>query len=55
MVAAGPVPDVLTPDILRGVFGVLGRTERDEDGVVRITYAAQPLAVGPHGTAYSQT
>ena len=43
-VAAGPVLQVLTPDLLRKVFGVRGHTERHADGVVRITYAANPLA-----------
>lgn len=46
VVAAGPVLDVLTPDTLREVFGVEAGTERHADGVVRITYAAQPLAAG---------
>ncbi|WP_105967896.1 ABC transporter ATP-binding protein [Streptomyces geranii] len=45
VVAAGPVLEVLTPDLLRDVFGVRGDTERHADGVVRITYAAQPLAL----------
>ncbi|WP_340380288.1 ABC transporter ATP-binding protein [Streptomyces sp. SS7] len=44
--AAGPVLDVLTPDLLADVFGVRARTERHADGVVRITYAARPLAHG---------
>ncbi|MFM9615715.1 ABC transporter ATP-binding protein [Streptomyces niveiscabiei] len=44
VVAAGPVLEVLTPDILATVFGVHATTERHADGVVRITYAAQPLA-----------
>jgi iron complex transport system ATP-binding protein len=44
VVAAGPVLEVLTPDLLCDVFGVRGATERHPDGVVRITYAAQPLA-----------
>ena len=42
--AAGPVLDVLTPDLLADVFGVRARTERHADGVIRITYEAQPLA-----------
>ncbi|OIK28387.1 ABC transporter ATP-binding protein [Streptomyces malaysiense] len=42
--AAGPVLDVLAPDLLADVFGVHARTERHADGVVRITYAARPLA-----------
>ena len=49
MVAAGPVLEVLTPDLLRDVFGVRGDTERHADGVVRITYAAQPLALDREG------
>ncbi|MGW1777832.1 ABC transporter ATP-binding protein [Streptomyces sp. NPDC002143] len=45
VVAAGPVLEVLTPDLLHDVFGVRGDTQRHADGVVRITYAAQPLAL----------
>ncbi|KOV60468.1 ABC transporter ATP-binding protein [Streptomyces sp. MMG1121] len=45
-VAAGPVLDVLTPAVLRDVFGVRASTDRHADGVVRITYHAQPLADG---------
>ncbi|MEV7344123.1 ABC transporter ATP-binding protein [Streptomyces sp. NPDC093544] len=44
VVAAGPVLEVLTPQILAEVFGVHVNTERHADGVIRITYAAQPLA-----------
>ncbi|MES4903830.1 hypothetical protein [Streptomyces sp. NPDC000395] len=44
VVAAGPVPDTLTPDLLREVFGVAAIAERHADGVVRSTYAARPLA-----------
>ncbi|MCG7206206.1 iron chelate uptake ABC transporter family permease subunit [Streptomyces arenae] len=44
VVAAGPVLEVLTPGALAAVFGVRARTERHADGVVRITYEAQPLA-----------
>ncbi|MEU9731620.1 ABC transporter ATP-binding protein [Streptomyces sp. NPDC048002] len=44
VVAAGPVLDVLTPPLLRTVFGVHARTDRHADGVVRISYDAQPLA-----------
>lgn len=44
MAAAGPVLDVLTPDLLADVFGIRARTERHADGVIRITYEAQPLA-----------
>ncbi|MHC5907211.1 ABC transporter ATP-binding protein [Streptomyces sp. S6] len=43
VVTAGPVLDVLTPEVLAGVFGVRARTERHADGVVRIVYAARPL------------
>ncbi|MCW6009591.1 ABC transporter ATP-binding protein [Micromonospora sp. CPCC 205371] len=46
VVAAGPVLEVLTPDLLRTVFGVRARTDRHPDGVIRITYEAQPLADG---------
>ena len=42
--AEGPVLDVLTPDLLAEVFGVRASAERHADGVVRITYAARPLA-----------
>lgn len=44
VVAAGPVLDVLTADLLREVFGVAATADRHADGVVRITYAAHPLA-----------
>jgi iron complex transport system ATP-binding protein len=47
VVAAGPVLDVLTPGLLREVFGVAATAERHADGIVRITYAAQPLALEP--------
>ncbi|MEV8064155.1 ABC transporter ATP-binding protein [Streptomyces antimycoticus] len=46
VVAAGPVLEVLTPGLLADVFGVRAGTERHADGVIRITYAAQPLANG---------
>lgn len=49
MVAAGPVLEVLTRKLLREVFGVQGDTARHADGVVRITYAARPLAPRPMG------
>ncbi|MFC8426974.1 ABC transporter ATP-binding protein, partial [Streptomyces sp. NPDC057236] len=49
--AAGPVLEVLTPDLLAAVFGVSAGTERHADGVVRITYAARPLA---HGLAHGR-
>ncbi len=42
--AAGAVLDVLTPAVLRDVFGINATTERHPDGIVRITYHAQPLA-----------
>lgn len=44
VVAGGPVLDVLTPQVLRDVFGVRASAERHADGVIRITYDAQPLA-----------
>lgn len=44
VVAGGPVLDVLTPATLARVFGVNAKARRDADGVVRITYAADPLA-----------
>ncbi|MBA9043588.1 hypothetical protein BJ996_000319 [Streptomyces phaeogriseichromatogenes] len=44
MAAAGPVLKVLTPELLADVFGVHAHTERHADGVIRITYAARPLA-----------
>ncbi len=49
VVAAGPVLEVLTPELLREVFGVRGDTARHADGVVRVTYAARPLAPRPMG------
>ncbi|APU21533.1 ABC transporter ATP-binding protein [Actinoalloteichus sp. GBA129-24] len=50
IVAVGPVLDVLTPAMLRSVFGVNAEAQRHSDGVVRIHYAAQPLA-GARDTA----
>ncbi|EYT82095.1 MULTISPECIES: ABC transporter ATP-binding protein [unclassified Streptomyces] len=44
VVAAGPVLDVLTPAVLAEVFGVSASARREADGVVRISYAAEPLA-----------
>ncbi|MYV45156.1 ABC transporter ATP-binding protein [Streptomyces sp. SID2888] len=44
VVAAGPVLDVLTPAVLAKVFGVAASARRDEDAVVRLTYAADPLS-----------
>ncbi|TXR99663.1 ABC transporter ATP-binding protein [Streptomyces sp. col6] len=43
-VAAGPVLDVLTPHLLQKVFGVGARAERHPDGIIRVTYEADPLA-----------
>jgi iron complex transport system ATP-binding protein len=42
--ATGPVLDVLTPALLRDVFGVHATTDRHPDGVIRIAYHAEPLA-----------
>ncbi|MYS86761.1 ABC transporter ATP-binding protein [Embleya scabrispora] len=47
VITAGPVLEVLTPAILHDVFGVRAGTDRHPDGVVRITYAAEPLAPKP--------
>jgi iron complex transport system ATP-binding protein len=44
IVAAGPVLDALTPQVLSDVFGVTAVTERHNDGIVRVTYGARPLA-----------
>jgi iron complex transport system ATP-binding protein len=44
VVAAGPVLDALTPEVLSDVFGVTAVTERHDDGIVRVTYGARPLA-----------
>jgi iron complex transport system ATP-binding protein len=44
--AAGPVLEVLTSDLLADVFGVRASAARHADGVVRLTYAARPLARG---------
>jgi iron complex transport system ATP-binding protein len=46
IVAAGDVLDALCPDVLHRVFGVHAASRRDPDGVVRLTYAARPLAPG---------
>ncbi|MFG2601158.1 ABC transporter ATP-binding protein [Streptomyces sp. NPDC048462] len=43
-VTAGPVLDALTPRVLHEVFGVRARAERHPDGVIRVTYEADPLA-----------
>ncbi|MET8556539.1 ABC transporter ATP-binding protein [Streptomyces sp. NPDC004959] len=44
LVTCGPVLDVLTPGLFHQVFGVRARAERHFDGVVRLTYEAEPLA-----------
>jgi iron complex transport system ATP-binding protein len=44
VVAAGPVLEALSPQVLSGVFGVTAVTERHDDGIVRVTYGARPLA-----------
>ncbi|WP_309116670.1 ABC transporter ATP-binding protein [Saccharothrix sp.] len=44
IVASGPVLEALTPSVLSAVFGVAAVTERHDDGVVRVTYGARPLA-----------
>jgi iron complex transport system ATP-binding protein len=44
VVASGPVLDSLTPEVLSAVFGVTAATERHDDGIVRVTYGARPLA-----------
>ncbi|WP_208297520.1 ABC transporter ATP-binding protein [Actinophytocola oryzae] len=44
VVATGPVLDALTPEVLSDVFGVTAVTERHQDGIVRVTYGARPLA-----------
>ncbi|MFI9649446.1 ABC transporter ATP-binding protein [Streptomyces sp. NPDC052040] len=54
-VAAGPVLEVLTPALLRDVFGVRASTDRHADGVVRITYDARPLAGDEERAAVTAT
>lgn len=44
VVAAGPVLEALSPRVLADVFGVTALTERHGDGIVRVTYGADPLA-----------
>jgi iron complex transport system ATP-binding protein len=44
VVTAGPALKVLTPAVLSNVFGVRATTERHADGVIRVSYAAHPLA-----------
>ncbi|WP_055523229.1 ABC transporter ATP-binding protein [Streptomyces graminilatus] len=56
VITAGPVLDVLTPGLLRDVFGVTATADRHPDGVVRVTYGAEPLALdlltGPTSRSY---
>jgi len=47
VVNQGPVLDALTPAILQDVFGVNARTARHQDGIIRVTYAADPLMAKP--------
>ncbi|QBS40920.1 ABC transporter ATP-binding protein [Nocardia sp. CS682] len=44
VVAAGAVLEVMTPELLREVFGVHATATRHADGVIRLHYAANPLA-----------
>ncbi len=44
VVAAGEVLEVMTPELLRTVFGVHATATRHADGIIRLQYAAQPLA-----------
>ncbi|MFG1791377.1 ABC transporter ATP-binding protein [Nocardia sp. NPDC049149] len=44
VVAAGAVLDVMTPELLRDVFGVVATAAPHADGVIRLRYAANPLA-----------
>jgi iron complex transport system ATP-binding protein len=44
VVASGPVLEALSPVVLSEVFGVTALTERHDDGIVRVTYGARPLA-----------
>ncbi|MBB4909484.1 ABC transporter ATP-binding protein [Actinophytocola algeriensis] len=44
VVAVGPVLEALSPAVLSEVFGVTAATERHDDGIVRVTYGARPLA-----------
>ncbi|WP_246180816.1 ABC transporter ATP-binding protein [Nocardia ninae] len=45
VVAAGEVLEVMTPVLLREVFGVHATATRHADGIIRLHYAANPLAV----------
>ncbi|MEV6140441.1 ABC transporter ATP-binding protein [Nocardia sp. NPDC051990] len=44
VVAAGAVLEVMTTELLRDVFGVNATAERYDDGIIRLHYAAKPLA-----------
>ncbi|MEV6339518.1 ABC transporter ATP-binding protein [Nocardia vinacea] len=44
VVAAGAVLEVMTPELLRNVFGINATAELHDDDVVRLRYAANPLA-----------
>ncbi|WP_194836130.1 ABC transporter ATP-binding protein [Nocardia sp. XZ_19_369] len=44
VVAAGEVLEVMTPELLRKVFGVHATATRHADGIIRLLYAANPLA-----------
>ncbi|MFB8278767.1 ABC transporter ATP-binding protein [Nocardia colli] len=44
VVAAGEVLEVMTPELLRTVFGVHATATRHDDGIIRLHYAAKPLA-----------
>ncbi|WP_340559155.1 ABC transporter ATP-binding protein [Streptomyces sp. GSL17-111] len=43
VVASGPVLETLTTALLADVFGVAATVRRHDDGVIRVTYAADPL------------
>ncbi|MFI6047068.1 ABC transporter ATP-binding protein [Nocardia sp. NPDC051321] len=44
VVAAGEVLEVMTPELLRKVFGVHATATRHDDCIIRLHYAAKPLA-----------
>ncbi|WP_203236832.1 hypothetical protein [Nocardia panacis] len=44
VVAAGEVLEVMTPRLLCTVFGVVATARRHSDGIIRLHYAAEPLA-----------
>ncbi|QIS11728.1 ABC transporter ATP-binding protein [Nocardia arthritidis] len=44
VVSAGQVLDVVTPELLRNVFGITATADRHPDGIIRLHYAANPLA-----------